>query len=46
MTGCLPIGERAKGQQQGALCPAIRVAAGAFKGSNEGLLNVISFFRA
>lgn len=43
MTGCLLIGERAKGQHWGALCPAIRVAALAFKSSNEGLLTFIRF---
>lgn len=42
MTGCLRRWDKAKGKQRGALCPAIRVAAGAFKSPEEGLLNFIS----
>lgn len=43
MIDCLLIRAGAKGQQWEALCPDIRVDAGAFKGPNELLINFISF---
>lgn len=43
MIDCLLIRVGAKGQQGEALCPDIRVDAGAFKGPNELLINFISF---